>query len=96
MANGHGGKRSNAGAKKGVQRQATLKAHEAIALAFDNIGGVTNLTRWARENEGAFYERVWPKIVPVQLQHQGDDGGALRVINEIVVRGVRSDQHPND
>jgi hypothetical protein len=72
MANGHGGRRPNAGKKKGQTHEATRKAHEAIALAFDNIGGVKALTEWARNNPDSFYERVWPKIIPVQLQASGD------------------------
>lgn len=67
MANGHGGKRLGSGAKAGVQRAATIKAHEAIALAFDKIGGVEALTVWAKANPDSFYERVWPKIVPLQI-----------------------------
>lgn len=77
MAGGWGGARPGAGAKKGVQRERTKQAHEAIALAFDEIGGVEALTAWARENQSAFYERVWPKIIPVQLNHADADGDKL-------------------
>lgn len=76
---GWGGARPGAGAKKGVQRIRTQQAHEAIAMAFDNIGGVEALTAWARENPGPFYERVWPKIIPVQLNHGDVDGEKLVV-----------------
>ena len=90
MANGHGGKRPGAGTKPGVPRsEKTKKAHEAIHAAFEGIGGVKALTRWADENRDAFYERVWPKIIPVQMQHSGEDGGPIQSINEIVLRGVR-------
>jgi hypothetical protein len=85
MANGHGGARKGAGAKKGVQREATKKAHEAIALAFENIGGVKALTAWARSNPDAFYERVWPKIIPVQLNHADADGEKLDGFKVILV-----------
>lgn len=94
MANGHGGKRAGSGSKPGVHRsEKTKKAHEAIHAAFEGIGGVKALTRWAEENRDAFYERVWPKIIPVQLHHADNEGGKLRMINEVVVRGVRADTH---
>lgn len=79
MANGHGGARRNAGAKLGVQRVDTQRAHEAIALAFERIGGVDALVTWAKENQGAFYERVWPKIIPAQLTVQPGQGGSISV-----------------
>lgn len=85
MANGHGGKRPGAGSKPGVARNPqTRKAHEAIHMAFEGIGGVKALTAWAKENPDAFYERVWPKIIPVQLNHANSDGsGDARVIHRI-------------
>lgn len=81
MANGHGGARSGSGPKKGSTQARTRKAHEAIALAFDKIGGIAALVRWAKANPDAFYERVWPKIIPLQLQHSGnpDDATPVRV-----------------
>ena len=85
MANGHGGARRGAGAKKGKQRADTQKAHEAIALAFDGIGGVPALIAWAEENRCAFYERVWPKIIPVQLNHADADGEKLDGFKVILV-----------
>lgn len=90
MANGHGGARAGAGAKKGVQRDATRKAHEAIAIAFDKIGGVEALTKWAIDNPSSFYEKVWPKIIPVQMQHMGEDGGPIVVERIELVGGAKS------
>lgn len=86
MANGHGGARVGAGAKKGAQRESTQRAHEAIHIAFERIGGVEALTRWAEENRDSFYERVWPKIIPVQMHHSGDEGGPIE-IRKIVLTG---------
>lgn len=79
MANGWGGARPGSGAKKGKQRAATQQAHEAIHLAFDRIGGVDGLVKWAEENRDAFYERVWPKVIPAQMQISGADGGPIEV-----------------
>lgn len=82
MANGHGGRRPGAGKKKGQQHPQTRKAHEAIHMAFEGIGGVKALTEWAKKNPDAFYERVWPKIIPVQLQHGAGQEGSGRLIIE--------------
>lgn len=87
MANGHGGRRKGAGAKAGVPRTKTKKAYEAIELAFEGIGGVEALTRWARENPSDFYKTIFPKIIPVQIG--GDPENPLTIVNEIALRGVR-------
>ena len=84
MANGHGGKRAGAGGKAGVPRTKTKKAYEAIELAFEGIGGVAALIAWARENQGDFYKLIFPKIIPVQLNHANADGdGDARVVHRI-------------
>jgi len=79
MANGHGGKRPGAGAKAGEPRTKTKKAYEAIELAFEGIGGVQALTAWARENQGDFYKIIFPKIIPVQVNHADHEGGELKI-----------------
>lgn len=92
MANGHGGARGGAGRPKGALGERTRIAKEAIEQAFENIGGVEALTRWARENEGDFFRVIFPKLIPVQMQHGGDpEGDPIKAVTEIVLRGVRSD-----
>jgi len=54
------------GRKAGTPNRITSAAREAIELAFDNLGGVNALTEWARQNQDAFYTRVWPKVLPLQ------------------------------
>jgi hypothetical protein len=75
----HGGKRAGAGAKPGVPRTKTKKAYEAIEAAFEGIGGVQALTTWARENQADFYKTIFPKIIPVQVNHADNEGGKLVV-----------------
>ena len=92
MANGHGGARPGAGSKPGVPRsEKTKKAHEAIHAAFEGIGGVPALVEWAKENRDAFYERVWPKIIPVQMQHSGDPDGAPIAVARVEFVGVSAE-----
>jgi hypothetical protein len=55
------------GRAKGTPNKVTASAKEAITLAFDNIGGVDALTEWAKTNQDAFYTKVWPKVLPLQL-----------------------------
>lgn len=66
------------GRKKGVPNKTTLIAKEAIAVAFDKLGGVDRLVAWAKEdekNESAFWTSIYPKLLPLQLT--GEGGGAL-------------------
>lgn len=72
-----GGRRDGAGRKKGVPNKLTVETKEAIKMAFEGIGGVPNLVRWARENEGPFYERVWTKLLPLEVT--GKNGGPVRL-----------------
>ena len=54
----------------------TRSAKEALALAFDGIGGVAELEKWAKrpENRADFY-KLWSKLVPTEIT--GKDGGAI-------------------
>ncbi len=60
------------GRQKGTPNKRTARAMEAIEMAFENLGGVEGLTAWAEMNQDAFYGQVWPKILPLQVKHQGD------------------------
>jgi hypothetical protein len=41
---------------------ARLEFREAIAQAFEGIGGVASLIEWARRNPGVFYTKVWSPL----------------------------------
>lgn len=79
MANGHGGKRAGAGKKKGQVHPQTRVAKEAIEMAFEGIGGVKRLTAWAEQNEGDFFRLIFPKLIPVQLNHADNEGNKLSI-----------------
>lgn len=74
---GTGGKRPGAGRPKGAQNKTTAHAKEAIEQAFANIGGVDALTAWANENQGDFFKLIFPKLLPVQLNHGDNEGGKI-------------------
>jgi len=88
MANGHGGRRPGAGKKKGMVHAKTRAAKEAIELAFEGIGGVPRLIEWADANPDAFFSSLFPKLLPVQVNHADNEGGKL---SGIVVSFVRTD-----
>lgn len=85
MANGHGGRRAGAGKKKGTVHEATRKAKEAIELAFAHLQGVEgkDFHTWAEMNTDDFYKLLFPKLLPVQMQHAGEDGGPIRSLSRI-------------
>lgn len=74
-----------AGRKKGTPNKLTKSVKEAIAIAFTELGDVTALVAWARDNETEFY-KIWAKLLPQELQHSGPNGGPvqLQIIEEIV------------
>jgi len=72
-----GGKRVGAGRPKGATAQHTRAFKEAVEAAFVEMDGVNGLVQWAKTNPDQFYGVVFPKLAPLQVQHQGHDGGKL-------------------
>lgn len=60
----------------GPERPVRL-AHEAIAAAFEQIGGVDRLVAWIGEdpqNERIFLDRIYPKLLPLQAKAEPEPG----------------------
>ena len=73
------------GRGKGTPNKLTKLAREAIAHAAESLGGAKRLAAWAKEkpeNESAFWTRIYPRLLPVQLS--GDDG----ILNVIIQGGL--------
>lgn len=71
------------GRPKGMQNKSTKLAKEAIAKAFDEIGGVDGLVEWAQKNDEhkkVFYGTIYPKLLPLEVD--------AKVAGEIVGRIV--------
>lgn len=69
------------GRPKGVPNKNTILARQAIAQAFDELGGTEGLVRWVKADEDnmkVFYATIWPKIIPVQTEITGKDGEAIQ------------------
>ncbi len=83
MARGNPQNLTNAGKgrPKGSKNKHGVLAKEAIAIAFDQLGGMEGLVAWAQaddDNLKVFYSSIWPKIIPVQTEVSGVDGEAIK------------------
>jgi hypothetical protein len=57
----------------GVPNKMTRAAKESFQLAFDEIGGASALSEWARENRTEFY-KLFARLIPTE-QHVGNADG---------------------
>lgn len=78
-----GFRKGQGGRPKGAKNKTTVAAKEAIASAFDELGGVKRLIAWVKAdplNERVFYGQVYPKLLPLQV---GDEnGGPVKLLVE--------------
>jgi hypothetical protein len=73
------------GRPRGSKNKLGLEAKEAIALAFQGIGGVPALIVWAAAHREAFY-KLYAKLIPVELRGSASDGAIQVVISPIESR----------
>jgi hypothetical protein len=59
------------GRQKGTPNKFTASARTAFALAFSNIGGVEELTKWAKKNQTEFY-KLYARLIPQEVHGQID------------------------
>ena len=64
------------GRPKGIPNKVTLSVREAIVAAFEKMGGVDALVKWAKKNPTDFY-KLWTRLLPVQIT--GEGGGPIRI-----------------
>ena len=62
-----GEKPENSGRTKGVKNKRTMAVAEALQAAFDGIGGVEALIKYAKTDTEGFY-RLWVKMLPQQIK----------------------------
>lgn len=84
-----GGKRQGAGRPRGSQNKTTAEAKAAIEAAFDHLQGKTDARKdfksWAEDNTDDFYKLLFPKLLPVQLNHADSEGEKLDGFKVILV-----------
>lgn len=66
-----GGRRPGSGRKAGVPNKTTAAAKEAFRLAFEGMGGVPALIKWAEDNATDFY-KLYSKLIPIDVTSDGD------------------------
>lgn len=69
------------GRPKGAVNKHTKLAKHAIAAAADELGGEKRLADWAKEspeNEKVFWQSIYTKLVPVQSEVSGPNGGPIK------------------
>lgn len=62
--------RKTGGRKKGSLNVVTRTVKEALATAFDDLGGVPSLVAWGGAHPSDFY-RLWGRLVPQDLTSDG-------------------------
>lgn len=82
---GNRGKRGP-GRPKGAVNKTTAEAKEAIAMAFEGIGGQKAFEAWAKENQSVYYGQIFPKLLPVQVKH-GNDPESGPFVLQVVKQG---------
>jgi hypothetical protein len=72
-------KPAGSGRKKGQVNKITKSVKEALAEAFEQMGGIPSLVRWGRLNQGEFY-KLWVRLLPIQVNNT--IGTPVKIENE--------------
>lgn len=59
-----------AGRPKGAKGDRFKEIAEILEAAFDDLGGLDALVKWAKRNPGEFY-KVWAKLLPKDIKVSG-------------------------
>lgn len=70
---GRQGEPKTGGRVKGTPNKATATVKAALQEAFEKLGGVPSLVRWAKDEPTEFY-KLWARLLPSQLNHAFPDG----------------------
>ena len=71
------------GRRLGIPNKATRSVKAALEAAFDGLGGVPALMKWAEQDPSGFYA-LWGKLLPKEIS--GPDGGPLSVEHHVTVK----------
>lgn len=81
-----GGPRAGAGRPKGVPNKVSTSMKQAIAEAFEQLGGTQRMVQWAMEDPKHLTEfyKLAARLIPVETQVSGASGGPIQAVLEIV------------
>ena len=65
----YGAAKEGKGRPKGAINKTTRSVKEALAEAFERIGGVDSLAEWGSREPAEFY-KLWAKILPLQINSE--------------------------
>ncbi|MBO3274098.1 hypothetical protein [Pseudomonas schmalbachii] len=71
--------RKTGGRLKGTPNKATKEVKDALAEAFEKLGGVSALVRWGKEEPGEFY-KLWARMLPHEIRHGVPQEDSLSVL----------------
>ena len=77
------------GRQKGQVNKITKTVKEALAEAFEQMGGIASLVRWGRLNQGEFY-KLWVRLLPIQVTNTV--GIPVKIENEYDLSRLNVDQ----
>lgn len=76
------------GRPKGAMNLTTKAAKDAIAQVAERLGGVDRMVEWAQSepaNERVFWGTIYPKLLPLQVNGEGENGEIIhKVVREVV------------
>lgn len=64
------------GRQKGTPNKTTVAVKEALADAFDQLGGVSSLVEWGKGNPDEFY-KLWVKMLPAEVKGNLEHSGSI-------------------
>ena len=58
----------------GTPNKVSAQAKDNIVEVFQRLGGVTEMTKWARKNKDTFYTKLYARLIPKDVSHSADAG----------------------
>ena len=79
-------KRQGRGRPKGSPNKVHASMKQAIADAFEQLGGTQRMVQWAQEDPKHLTEfyKLAARLIPVETQVTGSNGGPIQTVLEIV------------
>lgn len=69
------------GRTKGTPNKSTAAVKDALQAAFEGIGGIEQLTTWAKADPGEFY-KLWAKMLPQEINSKVESHNRTALISD--------------